>query len=172
MNTPNASDGSNANARRSVARLAAVQALYQVAATGADYQRVTQDFLAGRLGGFAIEEDPDTEVETPIKLADLDQNTFAGLVSETCAQQETIDDMINANLSADWPKDRLELIVRSILRVAVAELLGATDAPSRVSISEYVDIAHAFYSGSEPKMVNAVLDKIARALHGPKLAAS
>lgn len=157
---------------RSAARLAAVQALYQVAATDSDYTKVVRDFLAGRLGGTAIDEDPDTEAETHIRLADMDQGMFSGLVSEAIARQDDIDDMINANLSKEWPKDRLELIVRSILRAACAELLGAVDAPAKVIISEYVDITHAFYNGPEPKMVNAVLDKIARVLRSSELAAS
>ncbi len=157
---------------RSTARLAAVQALYQVAATDSDYTKVVRDFLAGRLGGMAINEDPDTEAETHVRLADMDQGMFSGLVGEAIARQDDIDDMINGNLSDEWPKDRLELIVRSILRAAIAELLGATDAPVKVTISEYVDITHAFYSGTEPKMVNAVLDKIARVLRSKDLAAS
>lgn len=162
----------DSNKGKSTARLAAVQALYQVAATDTDYTRVVRDFLAGRVGGMAIDEDPDTEAETHIRLDDMDQGMFSGLVSEAIARQDDIDDMINANLSGGWSGDRLELIVRSILRTAVAELLGASEVPAKVTISEYVDIAHAFYSGTEPKMVNAVLDKIAKALHGPKLAAS
>lgn len=157
---------------KSTARLAAVQALYQVAATETDYTRVVRDFLAGRMGGMAIDEDPDTEAETPIRLDDMDHGLFSVLVSEAIARQQDIDDMIDANLSGGWSGDRLELIVRSILRAAVAELLGASDAPAKVTISEYVDITHAFYSGTEPKMVNAVLDKIAKALRGPELAAS
>lgn len=162
----------DAGAGRSTARLAAVQALYQVAATESDYTKVVRDFLAGRLGGMAINEDPDTEAETHVRLADMDQGMFSGLVGEAIARQDDIDEMIDANLSDDWPKDRLELIVRSILRAAIAELLGAVDAPAKVTISEYVDVTHAFYSGPEPKMVNAVLDKIARVLHSKDLAAS
>lgn len=162
----------NLKLERSAARLAAVQALYQVASSEADYTKVVRDFLHGRLGGIAISEDPDTEVETSVKLADMHQATFSSIVSEAIARQDDIDDMINANLSAGWPKDRLELIVRSILRAAIAELLGAIEAPAKVTISEYVDITHAFYSGTEPKMVNAVLDKVARVLRGQDLAAS
>jgi len=172
MSAAAANSGGLPIVKRSASRLAAVQALYQVASTQSDYTKVVQDFLSGRLGGIAIDEDPDTEVETHVKLADLDQAMFSTLVSVTCAREEEIDGMIDASLSAEWPKERLELIVRSILRAAVAELLGALEAPVRVTNSEYVDITHAFYSGYEPKMVNAVLDKIARTLHGPKLAAS
>lgn len=157
---------------KSAARLAAVQALYQVATTEADYTKVVRDFLAGRLGGTAISEDPDTEAETQVRLAEMDAGMFSGLVSEAIARQDDADDMINANLSDGWPKDRLEVIVRSILRAAVAELLGASDAPAKVIISEYVDITHAFYNGPEPKMVNAVLDKIARVLRSKELTAS
>ncbi len=157
---------------RSAARLAAVQALYQVASTDSDYTKVVRDFLVGYLGGMAISVDPDTEIETPVRLAEMDQAIFSGLVSEAIARQSDIDDMIDANLSSEWPKDRLELIVRSILRAGIAELLGAVDAPAKVTISEYVDITHAFYSGPEPNMVNAVLDKVARVLRSQELAAS
>jgi N utilization substance protein B len=156
----------------SASRLAAVQALYLVATTDADYTKVVRDFLMGRLGGLAIEEDPDTEDETQVLLAEIDHGTFSRLVAEAVAQQEDIDAMIDANLSAEWPADRLETILRAILRAAIAELMGALDTPVRVTISEYVDIAHAFYSGPEPKLVNAVLDKIAHALRGRELAAS
>ena len=156
---------------KSAARLAAVQALYQVAATEADYTKVVRDFLAGRLGGTAISEDPDTDAETQVRLAEMDAGMFSGLVSEAIARQADADDIISASLSAGWPDDRLEDIVRSILRAAVAELLGAEGAPARVIISEYVDITHAFYTGPEPKMVNAVLDKIARVLRSKELVA-
>ncbi len=176
MNPPGPSndDSSNTSSKvgLSTARLAAVQALYQVASTESDYTKVVRDFLTGRLGGMGIEEDPDTEVETHVRFADMDHGTFSTLVAEACAREDDIDGMIDASLSAEWPKNRLELIVRSILRAAVAELLGATDAPVKVTISEYVDITHAFYAGPEPKMVNAVLDKIARTLRGRELAAS
>ena len=156
---------------RSVARLAAVQAMYQIAATGVDHKSVVQDFLAGRQGGFALTEDPDTETETPVRLSAMDRILFMDLVSTAVDRKSDIDQLIEANLSADWPEGRLELIVRSILRVAIAELLSAEDIPAKVSISEYVDLAHAFYSGPESKMVNAVLDRIARRVREKDFAA-
>lgn len=157
---------------RSAARLAAVQALYQVASTDSDYTKVVQDFLAGHLGGVAIDEDPDTKTEIPVRLADMDQGMFSALVSVARARQDDIDGMIDTSLSSDWPKERLEMVVRSILRIAVAELLGAADVPVKVTISEYVDITHAFYAGPEPGMVNAVLYKIAGTVRQHDLAAS
>ena len=168
MEIPVANADDFLRAKRSSTRLAAVQSLYQVATTESDHTKVMKDFLAGHLGGVAIEEDPDTEAEMPIRLGELDHEMFTSLVSEACARKDDIDGIIEASLSADWPQDRLELIVRSILRVAVAELFGAQRIPVRVTISEYVDITHAFYVGSEPKMVNAVLDRIARTVHGPE----
>ncbi len=156
---------------RSAARLAAVQAIYQIATTNADHKKVVQDFLTGRLGGFAMDEDPDTKAETPVQLSSMDQSLFADLVAAVIDRQDDIDRMINESLSADWPKDRLEMIVRSILRTAVAEILSAADLPLKVTISEYVDVAHAFYSGPEPKMVNAVLDKIGHTLRDPDVSA-
>jgi N utilization substance protein B len=72
--------------------------------------------------------------------------------------------MIKGALSPEWPWDRLEMIVKAILRAAVAELLARTDVPAKVTVSEFIDVAHAFYDGAEPRMVNAVIDRIARAL--------
>ncbi len=164
MNTPETESELSSPATptaRSTARLAAVQALYLIASTQADHKTVVQDFLSGRLGGLALTDDPETETETPVQLSDLDAVLFADVVAASVSRLDDIDHMIDANLSADWPKDRLELIVRSILRVAIAEFLATTDVPVKVTISEYVDVAHAFYDGQEPKLVNAVLDKIA-----------
>jgi N utilization substance protein B len=67
-------------------------------------------------------------------------------------------------LSSDWPAERLELTVKAILRAGISELLARADIPPRATISEFVDVAHAFYPGAEPRMVNAVLDRVARAL--------
>ena len=75
---------------------------------------------------------------------------------------DDLDRMIIENLSADWAEDRLELVLREILRAGIFELTHLDDIPPKVTITEYVDLAYAFYSGVEPKMVNAVLDRIAK----------
>jgi len=149
---------------RNTGRLAAVQALYQIEATQESPDRVMTDFMAGRTGGIAMTEDPDTEQEHTVPLPEFDVETFVTLVRTVQKRGDEIDDMIRGALAAEWPWDRLEMIVKAILRAAVAELLARTDVPAKATMSEFIDIAHAFYDGAEPRMVNAVLDRIARAL--------
>ena len=83
--------------------------------------------------------------------------------------REDIDRGLSSALSADWPLERLEVILRAILRVAVYELLARPDVPARVIISEYLDIAHAFFAGKEPGLVNGVLDRLARSIRSEGL---
>jgi len=72
--------------------------------------------------------------------------------------------MIKSAVSAEWPWERLEMTLRAVLRAGVAELLTRTDIPAMATVAEFVDVGHAFYAGPEPRMVNAVLDRVARAL--------
>lgn len=167
-----AADYTSSATVRSAARLAAVQALYLIASTDAEKGKVIKDFLSGRLGGIAIEEDSDKETETQVRLSDFDEVLFTDIVSTAVSRQADIDPLIDNNLSDAWPKNRLEITLRSILRAALAELLGSNDVPGNVVISEYVEVAHAFYSEQEPKLVNALLDKVVKVLYGPKLSAS
>ncbi len=149
---------------RSSARLAAVQALYQVDVTGAPLDGVLRDILQSRVGGLALADDPDQEREIPVPLIEANAELLTSLVRGTVERREDIDRMIDGALSAEWSAERLELVVRQILRAGTFELLERSDIPMRVVISEYVDVAHAFYGGPEPKLVNAVLDRLARLL--------
>jgi N utilization substance protein B len=151
-------------AARNAGRLAAVQALYQIDATGASPAEVIKDFLTGRTGGFVMTQDPDTDTESTVRIPELDSETFIAIVRAVEKRGTEIDDMIRGALSQDWPWERLEMTVKAILRAGVAELLTRAEVPAKAVVSEFIDIAHAFYDGSEPRMVNAVLDKIARAL--------
>ena len=149
---------------RNAGRLAAVQALYQIDVTGAVPSEVIKDFLTGRTGGVLMTEDPDTAQESLHTAEEIDSETFIGLVRTVETRGEDVDGMVKGALSAEWPWERLETTLRAILRAGVAELLTRTDVPAKVTVSEFIDIGHAFYAGSEPRMVNAVLDKVARAL--------
>lgn len=140
--------------RRTASRLAAVQALYQIDVTGASPANVVMEFVKHRLAG-------DAELES---FGAADERLFADLVEGTSARREDIDRGISSALTADWPLERLEIILRAILRAAVYELLARPDVPKRVIISEYLDIAHAFFAGKEPGLVNGVLDRLARTL--------
>jgi N utilization substance protein B len=137
--------------QRGAARFAAVQALYQMDIGGTPLPAVIAEFEAHRLGG---------ELEGE-QLRPADRPFFRALVTGVVAGQRRIDPMIHAALPSTWPLTRIDLTLRAILRCGVFELVERRDVPGRVVISEYVDVAHAFFSGDEPGLVNGVLDRIA-----------
>jgi N utilization substance protein B len=137
---------------RAQARLAAVQALYQMDLAQTDLAEVLHEFKTVRFGAQAEDQ--------TIALADPD--LFAEVVRGVVARQREIDPPLDQQLAAGWRLQRIDSIVRAILRSATFELMGRPGAPARSIISEYVDIAKAFFEGDEPKVVNAVLDKLAR----------
>jgi N utilization substance protein B len=138
--------------QRGAARLAAVQALYQMDVGGAALQAVIAEFEAHRLGG-EIEGDA---------LRPADAGFFRQLVGGVVEQQRAVDPMIHAALPPTWPLSRIDLTLRAILRCGVFELLEKRDIPARVVINEYLDVARAFFEDDEPGLVNAVLDAIGR----------
>jgi N utilization substance protein B len=148
-------------AARSAARLAAVQALYDADITGSAADRLIQDFVDQKVGGVALVNNED-DSESEVALAEADSLLLAALVRETLARREALDEMIAGALTGDWHQERLEAVLRAILRVGACELAAMPNTPVRVVISEYVDVASAFYGGAEPGMVNAVLDRVAR----------
>ena len=93
-----------------------------------------------------------------------DRNLFTEIVRGVWVRREELADMIGAALVEGWPLKRLEIVLRCILEAGVYELLARTSVPVRVVIDEYVDLAHAFYAGAEPGMVNGVLDTLAHRL--------
>lgn len=153
--------------RLSAARLCAVQALYLTEFTDRPLTEVLSDFLNERLGGSALEEDGEKEQPTP--LVPPEPSVFTALVRGTVEQKPAIDATINASLDGERTTARLEAILTSILRVGVYEMVNCLDVPPKVVISEYVDIAHAFFGGPEPKLVNAVLDRVAKSVRGDEL---
>jgi N utilization substance protein B len=136
------------------ARLAAVQALYQVALTNADPTVVISEFIRHRLGK-AIEEGG---------VPDSDPQLFADLVRGATAISDELDDMIAAVLDPDWSVERLELLLLAVLRAGAYEISARPDLPVRVAISEYVSISAAFLGDRETGLVNGILDRIARSL--------
>jgi transcription antitermination protein NusB len=146
--------------RRSVARLAAVQALYQLEANReANPESVVREFARHR---FGQEIDGD-------QLGEADSELFADIVRGAAADQERLDPLISTALTPDWPLQRLDSVLRAILRAGAFELVHRRDVPPRVSISEYTTIAHAFFTGKEPGLANGVLDHLARALRFEEL---
>lgn len=151
---------SSGGARRSAARLAAVQALYQIDHSGASPDIVVEEFLRFRLG-----DSFDTENDVAPQ-----KSVFTEIVRGTSGRISAIDETISTALSNKWTFDRLEFILRAVLRAGIYELEAAR-TPARVVISEYVDVAHAFYDGQEPGMVNGILDRVARRVRGEEFGA-
>ena len=140
--------------RRGAARLAAVQALYQmdVAATGMN--EIFAQFESHWIG---------REVEGSQYLP-AEATFFREVVEGVVREQRVLDPMIDKALSEGWPLRRIEALMRAVLRAGVYELRHREDIPPRVIVSEYVDIANAFVDANETGMVNAVLDELARKL--------
>ncbi|HEY2071852.1 MAG TPA: transcription antitermination factor NusB [Rhizomicrobium sp.] len=140
----------DANARRA-ARLAAVQALYQMELTSENAEMVVQEFLDHRFGR-------ESEI-SPV--GEPDEEFFTALLRGVPKHQVEIDRSIARSLSADWKLERIDSILRAILRAGCYELIAEHEIPAKVVIDEYVEIAHAFFGAQEPGFVNAVLDKLA-----------
>ncbi len=147
---------------RTGARVAAVQALYQSEHTGEPAEAVIQQFLSHRIGG-GYEEGGVPEADRPL---------FGTIVRTAAKNGERLDGLISQHLDADWPLMRLDPVLRALLRAASAEFAeGGGQPPARVVINEYLDIAHGFFGGEEPRFANGVLDALARALRPEEFAA-
>lgn len=152
--------GGSAKARRSAARLAAVQALYQIELTGTTAESVLGEFVKHRLGH---------EVDGATYVA-ADPQLFADIVRGVSARRGDVDGMLGKVLEKNLVLDRMELLLRAILRAGAYELLGHADIHPRIVISEYVDVTKAFFASREPGLVNGVLDRLGRILRPEELA--
>lgn len=139
----------------SSARLAAVQAIYQMDMTGSIADTVVTEFLCHR-GGAELDEGEQSGT--------VDKALFAELVRGVAAHREELNSVIASLLVEDWPLDRLAKVMAAILSVGAFELMHRLAVPARVVINEYVDVAHAFFEAKEAGMVNGVLDRLARVL--------
>ena len=146
--------------QRGAARLSAVQALYQMELGGASLPEIVTEFETHRLG-----KELDGE-----QYRDADAAFFREIVGGVVAGQRDLDPAIDAALSGDWPLPRVDATLRAILRAGAFELASRPDVPARVVITEYVDVAKAFFEGEVPAMVNAVLDALARNLRPAEFA--
>ncbi len=146
-------------APRSAARLAAVQALYQMDVAQTDLREVIAEFAVNRL-----EEDQDGD-----QLQKPDVQFFQDLLRGVVRKQKEIDPIINEQLAAGWRLSRIDSTLRAILRSGAFELIYREDVPPKVVISEYIDIAHAFFERNESKVVNGVLDHIAKKVRSEEL---
>lgn len=147
----------SAHASRSVARLAAVQALYQMEVSSIGVEHVIREFTEHRFDR-ALEGDG----EGGATLATADEGFFAELVRGVVAEQRKVDAAIVKRLAENWKLERLDATVRAILRAGAFELAHRPDVPTEVVIDEYVDVAKSFFEGTEPGFVNGALDAVAR----------
>jgi transcription antitermination protein NusB len=148
--------------RRGAARLAAVQALYQMDVAATPLHEILAEFESHWLG-----REVEGDEYLPAEAAHF-REVVGGVVSE----QRKLDPMIDAALQKGWPLKRIETVLRAILRAGAYELDHKPDVPARVVVSEYVDVAHAFVDADETGMINAVLDQLARQLRADEFAAS
>ncbi|MBV9784950.1 MAG: transcription antitermination factor NusB [Acidisphaera sp.] len=159
---------------RTASRVAAVQALFQGEQAQDNLESVIDQFVRHRLGAppgnggaqrayeGAYEEGRIPDAQVPL---------FARIVRTATAQQDAIDLRLAHALPPDWPLPRLDPVLRALLRAGAAELLMLNGPPAKVVINEYIDVAHGFFTGEEPRMANGVLNRIARELRAPEFPA-
>lgn len=140
---------------RTAARIASVQALYQMDMAGTDVADVIEEFTTHKLPR-AEGEAGEAAVPKP------DPVFFAELVRGVVRRQRDLDPPIDKTLASGWRLVRVDSILRAILRSGAYELLERTDVPVRVVINEYINVAHAFFNEDEPRVVNGILDRLAR----------
>ena len=151
---------------KSGARLAAVQANYMIALGQLPVDEVIEDFVQGKVGRFAIDDSNGEENEKFVELGPIDTEYFEKMVRGAQSKKEDLEKSLNQFLHGEWSYERMNGIMQALLLSAVYELANTTEVDTKILIQEYVDLAYAFFSKNEPKMVNAVLDQIAHAVRG------
>ncbi|NQV85415.1 MAG: transcription antitermination factor NusB [Rhodospirillales bacterium] len=181
MTTPTESEIEKGGNRRSAARLAAVQALYEMDMVDADADAVLEEFLRKRWsldknsdrgmpgtpgvsGAVAAYLNDDEVMGEDTPLTEPDREWLGDVVHGVAANRNELDAPIAPALSEKWTIDRLETLIRVILRAATFELKNKPSVPASVIINEYLDVAHAFFEGPETGLINGVLDRLARDL--------
>jgi transcription antitermination protein NusB len=157
-----ASEASRKANKRGAARLAAVQALYQMDLAGTGLNEIVAEFESHWLGG---------EVEGA-QYRPAEAAFFRDIIGGVVREQTSLDPQIDAALARGWPLKRIEAILRAVLRAGCYELACRRDVPARVVMSEYVDVASAFVDRNETGMVNAVLDQLAHQLRADEFGAA
>jgi N utilization substance protein B len=152
-------DGREAN-QRGAARLAAVQALYQMDLAGTGLNDIMAEFESHWLGG---------EIEGA-QYRPAEAAYFRDIVGGVVREQSKLDPQIDNALTRGWPLKRIEAVLRAVLRAGAYELAHRPDVPARVVMSEYADVAGAFVDDKETGMVNAVLDQLARDMRAAEFA--
>ena len=141
-----------------------MQALYQMDLAGTDLNDVIDEFVSQRMSDEANEEttESDEDAASHVDLAGADKQFFSDILRAVLRRQRDIDPLIDEQLATGWRLVRVDSILRAILRAGVCELVDRPDVPARVVINEYINVARFFFSEDEPRVVNGILDKIAR----------
>lgn len=138
---------------RTIARVAATQALFQCEQSGTSPETVLKEFIRHRhIAPTAQFEDG--------HIPDADLTLLEEIVRSSVRKQDEIDKNLVALLPESWPLERIDPVLRALLRAALGEMMG--DLPTQIAINEYLDVAHGFFSGDEPRMVNGILDQFAQ----------
>lgn len=146
---------------KSGARLAAVQATYMIEYGQLSVDEVIKDFINGEVGRYVI-EDEGNDREELVEISEMDTNYFATLTRGVHEKKEYMEKSLAHYLKEGWSFERFDGTLRALLLCATYELINTLDVDTKVIIQEYVDLAYAFFSKKEPKMVNALLDQIAK----------
>lgn len=144
---------------RTGARVAAVQALFQTEQSGDNIEAVLDQFIRHRLGSA-----PGQDGFEDGRVEEADVALFARIMRGAATHTEDLDQLIASHLASGWAMNRLDPVLRAILRAAGGELRDMGGPPAKVVIKEYMDVAHGFFGGEEPRFCNGVLDALARAL--------
>lgn len=148
---------------RTSARLAAVQATYMIAYSQLPVDEVIKDFVSGEVGRYVIAEDM-LNHEEMVPVEQMDAAYFTALVKGVHSRKEQLEQSLSAYLNEGWSFERMDGTLQALLLCAVYEIVSTLDVDVKIIIKEYVDLAYAFFTKYEPKMVNALLDKVAKAV--------
>lgn len=148
--------------RRRAARLAAIQALYELSVNGGDVEDMIIEHVENRPGAVFAND----------SFVEIDDDLFADIVRGVSRWRVQVDETLSGLLTGSWSLGRLDRILRDLLACGAYELLYRKDIPVRVVLNEYMDLAHAFFAEQEPGMVNGVLDKLARQARADELSGS
>ncbi len=154
----------NPNQKYTNARLMAVQACYAKEMNDEKWDKITSRFLLGEIGGQVI-EDGVAGREKYIDIQPADAALFTKLIKEYQEKEDMINDIIRTNLGEKLDFERMEILLKCILRIGLAEFYVNPTLPSAIIVNEYVDMTRSFFSGVEAKVVNAILDKFAKVMH-------
>ena len=151
---------------KSAARLAAVQATYMIEFGQLSVDEVIKDFINGEVGRYVINDESSEyeEKEEMVEIDQMDTTYFAELMRGVHKEKEQLEKSLASYLREGWSFERFDGTLRALLLCAAYELVRTTDVDATVIVKEYVDLAYAFFAKSEPKMVNALLDQIAKSV--------